>query len=38
MMMKAAVYARISSDPSGQALGVARQEEVCRDLASPPAP
>lgn len=35
-MMKVAVYARISSDPSGQALGVGRQEELCRPL--PPLP
>jgi len=30
----AAVYARISSDPSGQALGVQRQLEDCRRLAA----
>lgn len=30
--MRAGVYARISSDPSGQALGVRRQLEDCRDL------
>ncbi len=29
----AAVYARISSDPSGESLGVQRQLEDCRDLA-----
>ncbi|SDS45880.1 recombinase family protein [Microterricola viridarii] len=29
-----AIYARISSDPSGQALGVARQLEDCRKLAA----
>jgi site-specific DNA recombinase len=32
-MQNAAVYVRISSDPSGRALGVARQEEDCRALA-----
>ncbi|MCR2819060.1 recombinase family protein [Microbacterium sp. zg.Y1090] len=30
----AAIYARISSDPSGQALGVQRQLEDCRKLAA----
>lgn len=30
--MNAAVYLRISSDPSGQALGVARQRDDCADL------
>jgi DNA invertase Pin-like site-specific DNA recombinase len=30
--MKAAIYARISSDRSGQELGVARQVEACREL------
>lgn len=30
----AAIYARISSDPTGQALGVQRQLEDCRKLAS----
>lgn len=29
----AVVYARISSDPSGRALGVGRQVEDCRRLA-----
>lgn len=33
-MTDAAVYVRISSDPTGQALGVARQEELCRELAA----
>ncbi|WP_407341381.1 recombinase family protein [Pengzhenrongella phosphoraccumulans] len=32
-MKTAAIYARISSDPTGQALGVARQVEDCRRLA-----
>lgn len=31
--MKAVVYNRISSDPSGQKAGVARQERECRELA-----
>ena len=30
--MKAAVYLRISSDPSGQQLGVTRQREDCEKL------
>lgn len=30
----AAIYTRISDDPEGSALGVARQEQDCRDLAS----
>lgn len=29
----AAIYARISSDPTGQALGISRQLEDCRRLA-----
>ena len=29
----AAIYTRISSDPTGAALGVARQEKACRELA-----
>jgi site-specific DNA recombinase len=29
---RAAIYLRISSDPSGKALGVARQEAACRSL------
>mgnify|MGYP006199502697 CR=1 FL=1 len=33
MTTKAAIYVRISSDPTGQALGVERQEEDCRKLA-----
>src|SRR4051812_20662416 len=32
-MGTAAVYVRISADPTGRALGVARQEEDCRSLA-----
>lgn len=31
--MQAAIYARISQDRSGEALGVARQERLCRELA-----
>jgi DNA invertase Pin-like site-specific DNA recombinase len=31
--MKAAIYTRISRDTEGQGLGVARQQEECRDLA-----
>lgn len=31
--MKAGIYLRISSDPTGKAAGVQRQEEDCRDLA-----
>ena len=34
MVTSAAVYARISSDPTGQALGVTRQLEDCRRLAA----
>lgn len=30
--MRAAVYVRISSDPKGEGLGVARQEDDCREL------
>lgn len=30
---RAAIYVRISLDPSGQGLGVARQEKACRELA-----
>ncbi|RWR18873.1 hypothetical protein D8Y23_08885 [Microbacterium enclense] len=30
----AAIYTRISDDPEGSALGVARQEQDCRDLAA----
>lgn len=33
MVTAAAIYARISQDRGGEALGVARQEELCRDLA-----
>jgi len=33
-MLSAAVYVRISSDPTGRALGVARQEEDCQALAA----
>src|SRR5438105_2394327 len=33
MPRAAAIYARISADPSGTALGVARQEADCRSLA-----
>lgn len=32
-MTKAAIYTRISLDSEGEALGVARQEQDCRDLA-----
>lgn len=31
--MQAAIYCRISEDRSGEALGVARQEKLCRELA-----
>lgn len=31
-MTRAAIYARISSDPKGLALGVTRQETACREL------
>lgn len=34
MTTTAAIYARISSDPEGRALGVERQEQDCRDLAA----
>ena len=33
-MTKAAIYTRISLDSEGEALGVARQEQDCRDLAA----
>lgn len=33
-MPNAAIYARISLDPEGEALGVARQEQDCRELAT----
>ena len=33
-MPLAAIYARISKDGSGAALGVERQERLCRDLAA----
>lgn len=33
-MSTAAVYVRISADPTGRALGVARQEQDCRQLAA----
>ncbi|GAA2910692.1 DNA invertase Pin-like site-specific DNA recombinase [Microbacterium keratanolyticum] len=33
-MTKAAIYTRISLDTEGEALGVARQEQDCRDLAA----
>jgi DNA invertase Pin-like site-specific DNA recombinase len=32
--MRAAIYLRISSDPTGQEAGVTRQEEDCRELAA----
>ena len=32
--MQAAIYCRISSDPEGTALGVQRQEDMCRALAA----
>lgn len=32
--MRAAIYVRISHDPTGQSLGVTRQEDDCRDLAA----
>lgn len=34
MSRAAAIYARISKDPTGHALGVERQEALCRELAS----
>lgn len=34
MAGRAAIYTRISSDPEGRELGVARQEEDCRELAN----
>lgn len=33
-MTAAAIYTRISRDPEGEALGVARQQQDCRDLAA----
>lgn len=33
-MTAAAIYTRISLDPEGEALGVARQQQDCRDLAA----
>ncbi|MFM9776193.1 recombinase family protein, partial [Streptomyces galilaeus] len=33
-MTTAAIYTRISLDPEGEALGVGRQEQDCRDLAA----
>jgi DNA invertase Pin-like site-specific DNA recombinase len=32
--VRAAIYTRISRDRDGQALGVARQEKICRDIAA----